>query len=341
MSYKIAIMKGDGIGPEISQVAESVINTIAKKNNIEINIQNVQGGDSSLSKNGIALPEETIALIKESDACLKGPVGESAMDVIVKLRQMFDLYVNLRPIVNLPNIKSIETGIDLMIVRENTEDLYAGMEFKINEGAIALKKTTKKNCERIIDYAFKVAMNRNKKLVAVHKSNVLRLTDGLFSEIAKEYSVKYPEVEFSEMYVDACAMNLIRNPKDFDVIVTTNLYGDILSDEAAQIIGGLGISPSANIGNSFAIFEPVHGAAPDISGKGIANPFSIILSVKMMLTWLGEKNKDEKLKNAANSIDKSIINTLEKKIMTPDLGGSNTTKEVGKELIDNIINQYE
>ena len=333
-------MKGDGIGPEICQVAELVIKTISEKNNINISIQNVHGGDDSLKANGVALPDETISKIKESDVCLKGPVGESAMDVIVKLRQMFDLYVNLRPIVNLPNIKSIETGINMIIVRENTEDLYAGMEFKINEDAIALKKTTKKSCERIIDYAFKIAMGRNKKLVAVHKSNVLRLTDGLFSKIAKEYSLKYPEIEFSEMYVDACAMNLIRNPRDFDVIVTTNLYGDILSDEAAQIIGGLGISPSANIGKDFAIFEPVHGTAPDISGKGIANPFSIILSTKMMLNWLGEKHNDEKLKIASNSINKSIIKTLEKKIITPDLGGSNNTKEVGKELIANIINQH-
>ena len=218
----------------------------------------------------------------------------------------------------------------MVIVRENTEDVYAGLEYDLENASIAIRLITKKASTRIAEYAFKLAKFRNKKksVTAVHKANLLRKTDGLFASSCREVSKKYADIKFSEMYVDACAMNLIRNPENFDVIVTTNLFGDILSDEAAQVVGSLGIAPAANIGDSFAIFEPVHGSAPDIAGKGMANPLSMILSARMMLEWLAMKNNDNKCTLAAQKIEDAVTQVLAKGIKTPDIGGSNKTDDV-------------
>ena len=289
--YKIALITGDGIGPELSESVIDVLDTVNDKLGVKIEITKLEAGDAALKKTGKALPDETLDMIKKSDACLKAPVGESAADVIVVLRRLLDLYANIRPAKSYPNMPALKENIDMVIVRENTEDLYTGMEFEVGDTIIALRSISKKASERIAKHAFVTAeqRNRKRKVTCVHKSNVMRKTDGLFAKTCENVAKNYPQIAFEHMYVDACAMNLIRQPESFDVIVTTNLFGDILSDEASQVVGGLGMAPAANIGDRFALFEPVHGAAFDIAGKDIANPSSFILSAKMMFEWLGYK----------------------------------------------------
>jgi len=333
--YRLALIPGDGIGPEISRATKSILNLIHDKYDVKFDIVEIEAGDSSVKKSGKALPDHSFHAIKNSDVCMKAPVGESAADVIVYLRRVFDLYANIRPAKVYPNIPALKDNIDLVIVRENTEDVYAGLEYDFQDASIAIRLITKKASTRIAEYAFKLAKFRNQKknVVAVHKANLLRKTDGLFASTCREVAKKYADIKFSEMYVDACAMNLIRNPEDFDVIVTTNLFGDILSDEAAQVVGSLGIAPAANIGDNFAIFEPVHGSAPDIAGKGIANPLSFILAARMMLDWLSMKNNDKKCSEASSAIENAVINVLAKGIKTPDIGGNNKTDDVTNAMI--------
>ena len=330
-TYKIALMKGDGIGPEITEATLKVLSALEEISNFKLDFIEIEGGDECLRRRGIALPEESIDIIRKTGICLKGPVGESAADVIVKLRLLFDLYANLRPVKSYPGVPALRSDIDMLIVRENTEDLYKGYEFNIGDDAIALRVITKKGCKRIAEIAFKYAMLRRKKVTIVHKANVLRITDGLFRNVCLEVSKKYPEVKCEELYVDAAAMHLIRRPQDFDVIVTTNLFGDILSDEAAQICGSLGLAPGANIGDKYAIFEPIHGSAPDIAGKKIANPISMILSAKMMLEYLGEKEAGSIIENAITKV------LSEGKVLTKDLGGNATTDEITNEIIKKIL----
>lgn len=337
MVHKIALMKGDGIGAEVMEAALQVLGAIQEQFQIEMILTDAPGGDITLTEEGSALPPDSLQVIRDSDALLKGPVGESALDVIVKLRQDLDLFANLRPLKALPHIPSFRDDIDLLIVRENTEGLYVGMEFEVGDNALALRLISRGASVRIAEYAFKMASRRRKKIVMVHKANVLRKTDGLFSNVVKEVSTKFPQVELESMYVDACAMNLIRNPESFDVIVTTNMFGDILSDEAAQLVGGLGVAPSANIGTSFGLFEPVHGAAPDIAGKGQANPIAMILSMKMMLSWFGESREDDSCNEAASAVEKAVINTLQGGIRTPELGGTSTTNDVGKAISSALL----
>ncbi|RLG08077.1 MAG: 3-isopropylmalate dehydrogenase [Thaumarchaeota archaeon] len=329
MKYKIALIKGDGIGPEQSDATLKVLSAIRECLGIDFEILDVEAGDACLERRGVALPEDTIEVLKNSHACLKGPVGESAAEVIVRLRMMFDLYANVRPAKSLPNVPALRPDIDLIIVRENTEGLYKGYEYELDDAAIAIRIITKKGCERIARYAFELARRRRKKLVAVHKANVMKITCGLFARTCREFSKKYPDIEYSEMYVDAAAMNLIRKPHEFDVIVTTNMFGDILSDEAAQVVGSLGLAPAANIGDNFAIFEPVHGCAPDIAGKNIANPTSMILSSAMMFDWLGTKYDDKRCREAARIIEKAVEMVLRRGILTPDLGGNAATDQFG------------
>ena len=333
MNYKIALIRGDGIGPEQADATIHVLSTLKDILGLDFELIEAEAGDKCEEKRGTPLPDETIETLRKSHACLKGPVGETAADVIVRLRQMFDLYANVRPARSLPNTPSLKPNIDLVIVRENTEGLYKGYEYELNEVAIALRVITRRGCERIARYAFDLARRRRRKVVAVHKANVMRVTCGLFAKTCREISRDYPDVSYSEMYVDAMAMNLIRNPEKFDVIVTTNMFGDILSDEAAQLVGGLGLAPAANIGENYAIFEPVHGCAPDIAGKGIANPTSMILSAAMMFEWLGTKHDDEKCLLASKLLNKAIAKTLEEgRVLTPDLGGRSTTREFGSKV---------
>ncbi|MDH5816280.1 MAG: isocitrate/isopropylmalate dehydrogenase family protein [Candidatus Nezhaarchaeota archaeon] len=324
-SYRIAVIKGDGIGPEVVDATIEVLQTLQDYvKGLSLSFDFVEAGDQCLKTRGVALPQETVEAIMRAHATLKGPVGESAADVIVKLRMMLDLYANIRPFKSYPGVPCLRNGIDFVIVRENTEDLYKRYEFMVDEGnaAIALRVITRRCCERIARKAFEIALRRPKKLVTiVHKSNVMSLTCGLFAKVCKEVAKNYPEVSYEEMYVDACAYNMIVRPERFSVIVTTNMFGDILSDEAAAVTGSLGIAPGANIGDRYAIFEPIHGAAPDIAGRGIANPCATMLSAKMMLEWLGELK-------AAEILERAIAMVLaDGRRLTPDLGGRASTKD--------------
>jgi 3-isopropylmalate dehydrogenase len=335
--YKIALLPGDGIGPEQTQATKTVLEAVEKKIGIQLKLIELEGGDICLEKRGISLPDSTIEGIRKSDACLKGPVGESAADVIVRLRLMFDLYVNLRPVKTYPNVDSLKPNIDFVVVRENTEDLYRGLEFTINpDTAVALRVITRGGTRRIAEFAFNLARQRNKKLTAVHKSNVMRVTDGLFSEAVRDVAKSYPDVEFSELYVDAASMQFIKRPETFDVVLTPNLFGDILSDEAAQLVGGLGMAPGANIGKDFALFEPVHGSAPKYAGKQVANPCSMILASYLMFDWLGRTRGDELCTYAGKAVDQAVVETLREGILTPDLGGNNKTYEVGEAVAERI-----
>ena len=336
--YKISLITGDGIGPEISDSAVSVINKINEKYDLKFEITKLLAGDKALEITGNPLPDETVNIIKDSDACLKAPVGETAADVIVVLRRMLDLYANIRPAKSYPSMLSLRDDIDMVIVRENTEDLYKGEEFLIDGAAVALRTISEKASTRIAKYAFEMAMQRDnmRKVTCVHKSNVLRLTDGLFSKCCEDVSKDYPDITFDQMYVDATAMNLIRQPEQFDVIVTTNLFGDILSDESSQVVGGLGMAPAANIGDNFALFEPVHGAAFDIAGDGIANPSSFLLSIKMMFDWLGAKHNDSKCVDVGTKLESVIFDLVKTGSKTKDIGGTMSTVEFTKAITDNL-----
>ena len=336
--YNLSLITGDGIGPELSESAITVLNAIHDKYDLKFNITKLLAGDESLSQTGSALSDDTITTIKNSDACMKAPVGESAADVIVVLRRKLDLFANIRPAKSYPNMPALRDDIDMVIVRENTEDLYTGKEFSLGDSAVTLRIISEKASKRIAKYAFETAVERNlqKKVTCVHKSNVMRITDGLFAKACSEVSKNYPQIEFEQMYVDACAMNLIRQPQNFDVVVTTNLFGDILSDESSQVVGGLGMAPAANIGENFALFEPVHGAAFDIAGKNIANPSSFLLSIKMMLDWLGRKHNDSKCFEIGRKLESVVFDLVKFGITTKDIGGDKTTSEFTNEITKNL-----
>ncbi|WP_278823960.1 isocitrate/isopropylmalate family dehydrogenase [Methanobrevibacter smithii] len=326
--YQIAVIPGDGIGKEVMEATISVLDEL----NIDFDYVYGIAGDECNEEHGTPLPQETIDIIRDSDACLFGAAGETAADVIVKIRQEMKMFANLRPVKSYPNTKSIFENVDFMIVRENTEGLYiANQEEESEDGAIAKRIITREAEERIINYAFQYAKDNNRtKVTAVHKANVLKKTDGLFKKIFYEVAEKYPDIDTEDFYVDATAMYLVTQPQEFQVIVTTNLFGDILSDEGAGLVGGLGLTPSANIGADGALFEPVHGSAPDIAGQQKANPIAMMLSAIMMLRYLGENE-------AANKFDAAILKVLnEGKTLTSDLGGSATTIEVAQAIKDSL-----
>ncbi|WP_406536945.1 isocitrate/isopropylmalate family dehydrogenase [Methanobrevibacter sp.] len=326
--YQIAIVPGDGIGKEVMEATLHVLDAF----DIDFDYVYGEAGDECLEKNGTALPKETLDIIRDSDACLFGAAGETAADVIVKIRQEMKMFANLRPVKAYPNTNSLRDDIDFMIVRENTEGLYiAGEESYTDDGAVARRIITREAEERIIDYAFKYAEENSKsKVTGVHKANVLKKSDGLFREIFYDVAARYPEIESEDFYVDATAMYLITQPESFEVIVTTNLFGDILSDEGAGLVGGLGLIPSANIGEDGALFEPVHGSAPDIAGQNKANPIAMMLSAIMMLRYLGENE-------AADNFDAAILKVLnDANVLTGDLGGSATTMELASEVKNNL-----
>jgi 3-isopropylmalate dehydrogenase len=326
--YTISVIRGDGIGPELTDATIKVLDATQQKFGLKLKMIEAEAGDTCFEKRGVALPEDSVQKIKDSHACLKGPVGETAADVIVKLRLMFDLYANLRPIKAYPAVEVARPDIDMFFVRENTEDVYKGQEFTIGtDTAICLRVITRRSCERIAKKAFETARRRNgkKKVTAIHKANVMRVTDGLFASVCRETAKQYPDIAFNELYVDAASMRLIKEPQDFDVLLTCNMFGDILSDEAAQLVGGLGMAPGANIGDVFALFEPIHGSAPNRVGKQTANPLSMILAAKMMLDWLGERHNDQKCLEAATAIEETVVKTLNSRNTVPDLGGKTTT----------------
>jgi 3-isopropylmalate dehydrogenase len=338
--YKISLIRGDGIGPELTNATLKVLDAVQRKFALKLNMVEAEAGDTCFEKRGVALPEDSIQKIKESHVCLKGPVGETAADVIVRLRLMFDLYANLRPIKAYPTASVARPDIDMFFVRENTEDVYKGQEFTIgNDTTICLRVITRRSCERIAHKAFETARRRNgkKKVTAIHKANVMRVTDGLFASICRETAKHYPDIAFNELYVDAASMRLIKEPQDFDVLLTCNMFGDILSDEAAQLIGGLGMAPGANIGDTFALFEPIHGSAPNRVGKQSANPLSMILAAKMMLDLLGERHSDPNCLEAAAAIEEAVVKTLRAHNTIPDLGGKTTTIGMAEAIAAEIL----
>ncbi|MBS7620391.1 isocitrate/isopropylmalate dehydrogenase family protein [Candidatus Bathyarchaeota archaeon] len=330
--YKIATIPGDGIGPEVMDAALSILRKLENGRDVSFDFIELSAGDETLKKTGSALPSETLRGIKQSDVCLFAAVGETAKDVIIPLRQGLDLYANIRPAKVYPNVPHIGKDVDLVIIRENTEDLYKRVGFQADDWGVSLRIITRQASERIARFAFELAKKEERKRVTcVHKANVLD-NDIIFTEACRRVSKEYPSIEYEETIVDACAMKLILKPEHFDVVVTTNMFGDILSDEAAGLVGGLGMAPSGNIGDRYAIFEPVHGSAPDIAGRGIANPIAMVLSVVMMLKWLGELELSRILENA-------IVDVLkEGRVLTPDLGGKAGTKDVS-EAIEEKINR--
>lgn len=321
--YKISVIPGDGIGKEVMEATLHVLEAI----DVEFDYTFADAGDEHLEKTGVALPQETVDIVRASEACLFGAAGESAADVIVKMRQELDLYVNLRPVKSYPGTKCLFDNLDFVIVRENTEGLYIGLENETEDGATATRVVTRKASQRICRFAFDYAKKTGRgKVTAVHKANVLKKTDGVFKESFYKVAEEYPDMELDDRYVDATAMFFITKPEMFDVIVTTNLFGDILSDEGAGLVGGLGLIPSANIGEKQGLFEPVHGSAPRHAGKGTANPSAMILSAVLMLDYLEETDAARKLENA-------LVKVLaEGEVVTPDLGGNSSTMEMAAEV---------
>lgn len=321
--YKISVIPGDGIGKEVMEATLHVLEAL----DVDFDYTFADAGDEHMAKTGVALPQETVDIVKASQACLFGAAGETAADVIVKMRQELDLYVNLRPVKSYPGTKCLFDNLDFVIVRENTEGLYIGLEEETLEGATATRVITRQASERICKFAFEYAKKTGRgKVTAVHKANVLKKTDGVFKDSFYKVSKEYPEIELDDRYVDATAMFFITRPEMFDVIVTTNLFGDILSDEGAGLVGGLGLIPSANIGENQGLFEPVHGSAPRHAGKGTANPSAMILSAVLMLNYLEETVAAQKLEDALVKVLK------EGQVVTPDLGGNATTMEMATEV---------
>jgi isocitrate dehydrogenase (NAD+) len=324
MSTNVTLIKGDGIGPEVVDAAVRAIEATGA----DITWDPRDAGAGAIPVHGAPLPEATIVSIRQNRLCLKGPlatpIGAGYRSVNVALRQEFDLYANLRPARTYQGIKNRYDKVDLFVVRENTQGEYSGIEHYIDptrNAAEAISIITRHGCDRIVRFAFEHARAARRKAVTlVHKANILKMTSGLFLEVGREIARSYPDIEFSDIIVDNCAMQLVRDPSRFDVIVTTNLFGDILSDLTAGLVGGLGLVAGANIGESAAIFEAVHGTAPDIAGKGLANPTAVILAGTMLLARMGERDRAQRLELA---VRKAIA---EGKDLTPDIGGTGTTE---------------
>lgn len=329
MKRKITLIPGDGIGLEIMYASKDIID--AATSNIEW--EEASAGYRAYEKCGQLLPEETIKSIEKNKVALKGPittpVGKGFRSINVQLRQTFNLFSNVRPVKSYEGIDSLYKNLDLVIVRENSEDLYRGIEHMVTKDAAeSIKVITREASERIAKFAFELAQKEKRnKVTLTHKANIMKLTDGLFLESGNRVAANYPDIRFEDVIVDAMAMKLVMKPYDYQVIVAPNMYGDILSDLAAGLIGGLGMAPSANIGDRAAIFEPVHGSAPDIAGQNIANPTAAILSGIMMLKYLDEEDAAVKIENALIRVLKN------KELHTKDIGGCLTTTEFKNEII--------
>ena len=328
--YNIAIISGDGIGQEVMSACEFLLDKL----DINFSFKYGEAGFDCFNKNGTTLPDETIKIANKSDAVLFGASTSTPGEPspIINLRKALNVYANIRPIKSYKGVNCLRDDIDFVIVRENTEGLYSQIEYNEDNKMIAERHITKKASKRISKAAFNLCIKREEnKVTCVHKSNVLKKTDGIFKESFYETAKKYPQIKTEDYYVDAMAMYLITQPQNFDVIVASNLFGDILSDESAGLVGGLGLAPSGNIGDHNGLFEPVHGSAPDIAGKNISNPCSMILSAVMMLDYLGEWETSNNIKSA---VEKVIADC---KIRTPDLGGNSSTMDVTKAIVQELI----
>lgn len=331
---KITVIPGDGIGPSIIESAIQILTHAG----CDFEYEYADAGLVALEKHGELLPQATLDLIEKNKVSLKGPlttpVGGGFTSINVSLRKKFNLYANVRPVISFKGTKSRYENIDIITVRENTEGMYSGAGQKRsddNNSAEAMSIVTRDGAERIVKFAFELARQEGrKKVTIIHKANILKSTSGLFLEVARDVAARYPDIQSEEMIVDAACMNLVMYPERFDVMVTTNLFGDILSDLCAGLVGGLGMAPGANIGDGAAIFEAVHGSAPDIAGKNIANPTSVILAAIQMLEYLGMQDKAERVREAV----RATIESGDR--VTRDLGGTASTSEFTQSIIDRL-----
>ncbi|OZG39959.1 isocitrate dehydrogenase [Aeromonas sp. A35_P] len=331
---KITVIPGDGIGPSIIESAIQILTHAG----CDFEYEYADAGLVALEKHGELLPQATLDLIEKNKVTLKGPlttpVGGGFTSINVSLRKKFNLYANVRPVLSFKGTKSRYDNIDIITVRENTEGMYSGAGQKRSDddkSAEAMSIITREGAERIVKFAFELARQEGRrKVTIIHKANILKSTSGLFLEVAREVASRYPDIQSEEMIVDAACMNLVMYPERFDVMVTTNLFGDILSDLCAGLVGGLGMAPGANIGDGAAIFEAVHGSAPDIAGKNIANPTSVILASIQMLEYLGMQDKAERIREAV----RATIESGDR--VTRDLGGSASTSEFTQSIIDRL-----
>jgi isocitrate dehydrogenase (NAD+) len=325
----ITLIPGDGIGPEVTSAAVSVI----RATGVDIRWESYAAGAEALGTHGDTLPQALLDSIKRNKIAFKGPlttpIGEGFASSNVRLRKELDLFANLRPIKSLPNVKTRYEDVDLIVVRENTEDLYSGLEHEVVPGVIeSLKIITERASTRIAKFAFEFARREGRKQVmAIHKANIMKMSDGLFLRCFRDVAKDYPEIEAKDLIVDNACMQLVVNPNQFDVLLLENLYGDIVSDLGAGLVGGLGVAPGANIGEDLAVFEAVHGAAPDIAGRGIANPTAMIRTSVMMLQHLGEREAATRIQTALEKV------LAEGNVLTRDLGGKATTHEYTEAII--------
>jgi len=323
-THRITMIPGDGVGPEVIAAAARIIAAAG----VVVDWDRQVAGQAAVEEVGVPMPEALMRSVRRNRVALKGPlatqVGVGFRSVNVALRKAFDLYANLRPVKNLRGIESAFTGVDLIVVRENTEDVYAGIEHQIAPGVVeAVKVITARASRRIAKFAFEHARAIGRRRVtAIHKANIMKLADGLFLNCARQIAKRFPEIHYDEMIVDNACMQLVLRPSQFDVLLLENLYGDIVSDLCAGLVGGLGLVPGANLGDRVAIFEAVHGTAPDIAGRGIANPVAATLSAALMLDHLGEANAAKRIRRAIETV------VSRKKTMTRDLGGTASTAQV-------------
>ncbi|HZK54970.1 MAG TPA: isocitrate/isopropylmalate dehydrogenase family protein [Desulfosporosinus sp.] len=329
MTVKVTLIPGDGIGPEVSKATQDVITASGAPIEWEV----VEAGAACIAEYGTPLPEHVVETIRSNKVALKGPVttpvGKGFRSVNVALRQQLELYANVRHMRNLPNVASRYENVDIVVVRENTEDLYAGIEHMVGKDAAeSIKIITREASERIGRYGFELARREGRKRVTiVHKANIMKLSDGLFLESVRSVARDYPEIVCDDRIVDAMCMNLVQTPEKFDVLVLPNLYGDIISDLVAGLVGGLGVAPGANIGEKYAVFEAAHGSAPEIAGKNIANPLAMLISGVEMLQYLGFKKEAQRVEKAIEQVLKQGT------FITPDLGGKAGTQEMGAAII--------
>lgn len=329
--HNITLIKRDGIGPEITDAVVKII----KAAGVDIVWDIQTAGADVIEKEGVPLPQRVIDSVKRNKIALKSPVttpiGKGFRSVNVQLRKELDLYANLRPCYNLPNIETRYENVDIVVVRENTEDLYAGIERQVDENtAESIKIITRAASERIAEFAFDYAVKNNRKEVCVvTKANICKLSDGLFLDCARKIAKKYPNIGFREILVDNCCMQLVQNPNQFDTLLLPNLYGDIVSDLCAGLVGGLGIAQGANIGKDYAVFEPVHGSAPDIAGQDKANPTAMLMSAIEMLNFIGETTAAAKIKSA-------VFETLKSGIKTADIGGNASCSEFTNAVVQRL-----
>ena len=336
---KIVLIPGDGIGPEIAEATKNVI--AASRAKIEWVIRGA--GVSAIEKYREVLPEVTLEAIREHKVALKGPcttpIGEGFSSVNVELRKKLDLYAAVRPVRSIEGVKTRFSDVNIVIVRENTEGLYSGVENTVSPGVVmSMKVATERSCERIARWAFEYARKRDRKKVTVfHKANIMKITDGLFIKKSREASEQYPDIEYEEYIIDAGCMRLVQDPIRFDILLLENLYGDVMSDLCAGLVGGLGVVPGANIGDEYSVFEAVHGSAPDIAGLEIANPLALIMSAVMMLRYLADSEGREDMGEAADKIKTAYNIALSNGDATRDLGGSLKTADFARVLIQNIL----